>query len=95
MHEEDEVFKIVLIKVLDALFDDTRVKILNILRDNEMVSFRSLSRRLGINHKKLKRNINLLVKAGLVEEVQIMVSDGRIYRAYRLGKDINKVLRSK
>lgn len=41
MHEEDEVFKIVLIKVLDALFDDTRVKILNILRDNEMVSFRS------------------------------------------------------
>jgi len=47
------------------------------LREGGMIIFRSLARRLRIDHKKLRRGISVLINAGLVEEVRIRVSDGR------------------
>jgi len=91
---EDETPRALLLKVLGVLQDDVRVEILNALREGDMISFRSLARRLRVNHKKLKRGISVLVKAGLVEEVQIRVSDGRVYRAYRLREYVGRILNS-
>jgi len=90
--EEKETPQTVLLKVLNALYDDVRVEVLNMLKDGEMISFRSLARRLGVNHKKLKKNISALIRNDLIEEVQIKVSDGRVYRAYRLRGGISKIL---
>jgi len=90
--EEKETPQTVLLKVLNALYDDVRVEVLNMLKDGEMISFRSLARRLGVNHKKLKKNISVLIRNDLIEEVQIKVSDGRVYRAYRLRGGISRIL---
>lgn len=57
-----------------------------------MASFRLLSRRLRVNHKKLKSNLKPLLSYGIIEEVQIKVADGRVYRAYRLKDEAKRVL---
>lgn len=88
---DDETVSIVL-RLLKALRDSVKIGIIVTLANEEMASFRLLSRRLRVNHKKLKNNLVPLLSYGIIEEIQIRVSDGRIYRAYRLRDEARKVL---
>lgn len=89
--EDDEVLHVVS-KLLKALQDSVKIGVIATLVDEEMASFRLLSRRLRVNHKKLKNNLRPLLSYGIIEEVQIRVSDGRVYRAYRLKEEAKKIL---
>lgn len=80
-------------KLLRALQGDIKVSIVAILISEDMASFRLLSRRLRVNNKRLKDSLRPLISHGIIEEVQMKVSDGRTYRAYRLKDDVREVLR--
>ena len=82
--ETPDVVRVILSRILRAFSDDVKMGVINILASEEMASFRCLSRRLRVNHKRLKSNLKPLLDLGIIEEVQIRVSDGRVYRAYRL-----------
>lgn len=90
--EDPDVVRRALSRVLRAFKDDIRMGVISVLADEDMASFRLLSRRLKINHKKLKKTLKLLLDLEIIEEIQIRVSDGRIYRAYRLNNSIKVVL---
>lgn len=82
------------LKLLNALRDDLRVGALLTLLGEDMLSFRALSRRLRVNNKKLKSNLRSLLDEGLIEEVQIRVADGRVYRAYKLTDEVRILLKA-
>ncbi|MEM2007052.1 MAG: hypothetical protein QXG17_07290 [Sulfolobales archaeon] len=89
--EDSNVMSIVS-KLIRVLQDSVKVEVIMTLVNEDMASFRLLSRRLRVNHKKLKSNLKPLLSCGIIEEVQIKVADGRVYRAYRLRDEAKRVL---
>ncbi len=80
-------------KILRVLREDSiKMNVIMTLISEEMASLRLLTRRLRVNGKKLKNNLKPLLYYGIIEEVQLKVSDGRIYRAYRLKNEVKEVL---
>lgn len=82
------------LRLLNALRDDLRVSALLTLFHEDMLSFRALSRRLRVNNKRLRNNLRPLLEEGLIEEIQIRVADGRVYRAYRLTNGVRSILKA-
>lgn len=78
--------------LLRALEDDVKLCVIKILLREDMASSKLLTRRLHINYRKLRRNLRPLLEYGIIEEIQIIVSNGRVYRAYRIKDEVKKVL---
>ena len=80
------------LKLFSLLNDDVRVGIIVILMNDGPLSLRSLARRLKVNHKKLSRNLRKLIVTNFIEEMQIKVSDNRVYKVYFIKPEIKEVL---
>lgn len=83
---------VILSRLIKAMHGSIMIEVIMILIDEDMASFRLLSRRLKVNHKRLRSNLRPLLTYGIIEEVQIKVADGRMYRAYRLEEGTRRVL---
>ena len=82
------------VKLFSLLNDDVRVGIIVILMNDGPLSLRSLARRLRVNHKKLGRNLRKLIATDFIEEMQVKVSDNRVYKVYFIKPEIKEVLKN-
>ncbi len=80
------------IRLFSLLNDDVRVSIIVILMNDGPLSLRSLARRLRINHKKLSRNLKRLIATNFIEEMQVRVSNSRVYKVYFIKPEVKETL---
>ena len=79
--------------LVNALKDDVRVSLLVELSTHGPCSLHSLSRRLGVGHRKVGRALKQLESLGVIRVHPIIAGEGRKYRFYSVDEAVGRVLR--
>jgi len=79
--------------LVNTLKDDVRVSLLVELATQGPCSLHSLSRRLGVGHRKVGRALKQLESLGVIRVHSITAGGGRKYKFYSVDEAVGSVLR--
>lgn len=83
----------VLARMLEILKDDLRVRIiLELANSDDLLSFRTLARRLHVGHRRLCKDLEELVVMNIVESRQVRTGE-RKYKFYGLRADVRDLIK--